>query len=150
MKTRAAFRSLPTGTRAIVAWSAVYTVIIIFTCIFYWDAEGGWFFGGGARTDDTITHIERIIFYAIVLGGFIISWLIGCRIQVNIEEAMGSTGIKKYVRLRWFDVLFVIAVVIAYVFFKDRIVALAVLSWCYAMENLCWLWKFRKELGLAK
>ena len=149
MRSGTTLKNLPTGTKAILAWSVVYTVIILVICILFIDVKVDGYSGIIPSMDTGLSKEATIAFYIIVYGGFVISWLIGCRVQVNIEEATENGVRRRYFRLAWFDIPILIAMILAYVLLRDYLIGIALMSWFFMIDNPCWLWKFRRELGLA-
>ena len=68
---------------------------------------------------------------------------------MNIEEATENGVRRRYFRLAWFDIPILIAMILTYVLLRDYLIGIALMSWFFMIGNPCWLWKFRKELGLA-
>ena len=149
MKSGTAFKNFPTGTKAVLAWSAFYTIVILVICILFIDVKVDGYSGIIPSMDTGLSKGATIAFYVIVYGGFVISWLIGCRVQVNIEEATENGVRRRYFRLAWFDIPILIAMILTYVLLRDYLIGVALMSWFFMTDNPCWLWKFRKELGLA-
>lgn len=137
------------GTRAIIAWSAIYTAIAIAAGIYYRGIETDGYGGIIPNMDTGLSTAETVIFYVIVYGGFVVSWLIGCRINVNIDEVTENLKWRKVVRVSWFDLPLIIVEIVILVACWNMMAGAIALVWVYAARNLVWLWKFRKELGLA-
>ena len=149
MRSGTTLKNLPTGTKAILLWSTVYTVMILVICILFADVRAEGYCGIIPSTDTGLSKSATVIFYAIVYGGSVINWLIGCRIGVNLDEAAENTHRSIYFRPAWFDIPIIIATIIIVVVFRDYLIGIALASWLFMIYNLCWLWKFRRELGLA-
>ena len=78
-------KALPTGTKAILAWSAVYTVIAVVTCIYFRDVRVPFFFDAIFPNDDVeITHSEATVFYIVAYGG------LGIKLRLFRMDAMAD------------------------------------------------------------
>lgn len=144
-------KALPTGTKAILAWSAVYTVIAVVTCIYFRDVRVPFFFDAIFPNDDVeITHSEATVFYIVAYGGFIVNGLIGCRIWVNIEEVC-----EDVIRTNWricinYDIWLVAAMLAAIIAGRKSIIVLIIVLWFMVPGNLTTLWRFRRLLNLVR
>lgn len=151
MKSGTTFKNLPAGTKAVLAWSAVYTVIAVVTRIYFRDVTVLFAIDVIFPWEDTgLTHPEAIVFYSVTYGGFIINGLICCRIWANVEEKDEDALYKGWRLYVNYEIIAIMALLAMVIIGWSSIISLTVALWFFIPGNLTTLWKFRKELGLAK
>lgn len=150
MKIGTAFKNLPTGTKAVLAWSVVYTVIAVVTCIYFWDVQATGYAGILPNLAVGVTYAERAVFYIVLFGGWIAYFIIKCRVRVCIEETDGYSWKREW-KLSWkYDLPIIIAMVIAMALCWNRIIGSLIVCWFFTLSIVEDLWKFRRELGLVQ
>ena len=144
-------RALPAGTKAILVWSAVYTAIVIVTCIYFRNVIALFAVDILFPWEDIgLTHPEAIAFYSVTYGGFIVNGLICCRIWANVEEKDEDALYKGWRLYVNYEIIAVMALLAMIVIGWNRIFGLTIALWFFVPGNLTSLWRFRKLLNLVR
>ena len=149
MKTEK-IKALPTGTKAVLVWSALYTVIAVVTCIYFRDVTVLFAIDVIFPWEDTgLTHPEAIAFYSVTYGGFIINGLICCRIWANVEEKDEDALYKGWRLYVNYEIIAIMALLAMVIIGWNRIIGLTIALWFFVPGNLTTLWRFRRLLNLV-